>query len=35
VARIRANDHGAPVPLDHTAALTHGLHGRTDFQGFS
>ena len=31
VTRIGADDHGAPVPLDHTAALTHGLDGRTDF----
>src|SRR6185437_12138089 len=30
---IRADDHGRAVPLDHAAALTHGLDGRTDFQG--
>jgi hypothetical protein len=28
---VGADDHGAPVPLDHAAALTHGLDGRTDF----
>src|SRR5687768_3898672 len=33
VTRIGADDHGAPVPLDHAAALTHGFHGRTDFHG--
>src|SRR4051794_41965523 len=33
VAGVRADDHGAAVPLDHAAALTHGLHGRTNLQG--
>src|SRR6185437_8555194 len=31
VTRIRADDHGRAVPLDHAAALAHGLDGRTDF----
>src|SRR5215208_4367872 len=30
VSRVGADDHGAPVPLDHTAALTHGLDGRAN-----
>src|SRR6059058_1569928 len=33
VARVGANDHGAPIPLDHAAALAHGLDGRSDFHG--
>src|SRR5436190_24325631 len=28
---IGANDHGRAVPLDHAAALAHGLDGRTNF----
>jgi hypothetical protein len=31
VPRIGADDHGRAVPLDHAAALAHGLDGRTDF----
>ena len=31
VPRVGADDHGRAVPLDHAAALTHGLDGRTDF----
>jgi hypothetical protein len=31
VARIGTDDHGRAVPLDHAAALAHGLDGRTDF----
>jgi hypothetical protein len=31
VPRIAADDHGRAVPLDHAAALAHGLDGRTDF----
>src|SRR5438552_13945371 len=31
VARVGADDHGAPMPLDHAAALAHGLDGRADF----
>src|SRR5581483_1841446 len=27
VARVGADDHGAPMPLDHAAALAHGLDG--------
>src|SRR5581483_9552238 len=34
VPRIAADDHGAPVPLDHAAALAHGLDGRSDFHGY-
>ena len=30
VTRIAADDHGRAVPLDHAAALAHGLDGRTD-----
>src|ERR1051326_4217995 len=33
VARIRADDHGAAVPLDHATALTHRFDGRTDLHG--
>ena len=35
VPGIRADDHGRAVPLDHAAALAHGLDGRTDFHGFT
>jgi hypothetical protein len=31
VPRVGADDHGRAVPLDHAAALTHGLDGWTDF----
>jgi hypothetical protein len=31
VPRVGADDHGRAVPLDHAAALAHGLDGRTDF----
>src|SRR5579859_6068861 len=31
VTGIAANDHGRTVPLDHAAALAHGLDRRTDF----
>ena len=31
VSRVRADDHGVTVPLDHAAALTHRLDGRADF----
>ncbi len=31
VPRIGADDHGRAVPLDHAAALAHGLDGWTDF----
>src|SRR5690606_5904133 len=31
VPGIGADHHGAPVPLDHTTALAHGLHRGTDF----
>jgi hypothetical protein len=31
VPRIGADDHGRAVPLDHAAALAHGLDGRTYF----
>src|SRR5690348_11360692 len=31
VSRVRADDHGRTVPLDHAASLAHGLDGRTDF----
>jgi hypothetical protein len=31
VPRIAADDHGRAVPLDHAAALAHGLDGWTDF----
>lgn len=31
VPRIGADDHGRSVPLDHAAALAHGLDGWTDF----
>jgi hypothetical protein len=31
VTGIAADDHGRAVPLDHAAALAHGLDGRTDF----
>ena len=31
VAGVRADDQGAAVPLDHAAALAHGLDGRSDF----
>jgi hypothetical protein len=31
VTGIGADDHGAPMPLDHAASLTHGFHGRTNF----
>jgi hypothetical protein len=33
VTRIAADDHGRAVPLDHAAALTHGLDGRAYFHG--
>jgi hypothetical protein len=33
VPRVGADDHGRAVPLDHAAALAHGLDGRTDFHG--
>jgi hypothetical protein len=26
MTRVRANDHGAPVPLDHAATLAHRFH---------
>ena len=35
VPRIAADHHGRAVPLDHAAALAHGLDGRTDFHKFS
>ena len=35
VTGVGADDHGRAVPLDHAAALAHGLDGRTDFHGFS
>jgi hypothetical protein len=35
VPRIATDDHGRPVPLDHAAALAHGLDGGTDFHRFS
>jgi hypothetical protein len=35
VPGVGADDHGRAVPLDHAAALAHGLDGRTDFHGFS
>jgi hypothetical protein len=31
VTGVGADDHGRAVPLDHAAALAHGLDGRTDF----
>jgi len=31
VPGIGADDHRAPVPLDHAAPLAHGLDRRTDF----
>jgi hypothetical protein len=31
VPRVAADDHGRAVPLDHAAALAHGLDGRTYF----
>jgi hypothetical protein len=31
VPRVGADDHGRAVPLDHAAALAHGLDGWTDF----
>ena len=31
VTGIGADDHGRAVPLDHAAALAHGLDGRTNF----
>jgi hypothetical protein len=31
VPGVGADDHGRAVPLDHAAALAHGLDGRTDF----
>jgi hypothetical protein len=31
VAWVAADDHGRAVPLDHAAALAHGLDGCTDF----
>src|SRR3954468_24088012 len=31
VPRVCADDHGRAVPLDHAAALAHGLDGGTDF----
>ena len=33
VTRVRADDHGRTVPLDHAAAFAHGLDGWTDFHG--
>jgi hypothetical protein len=35
VPGIGADHHGAPVPFDDAAALTHGLDRRTDFHGCS
>jgi len=32
VPGIGADDHGRAVPLDHAAALAHGLDGRANFQ---
>jgi hypothetical protein len=34
VTRVGADDHGRAVPLDHAAALTHGLDGWTDFHDY-
>src|SRR5581483_1380885 len=34
VPRVRADDHGRAVPLDHAAPLTHRLHGRSDLHRF-
>ena len=31
VPGVDADHHGAPVPLDDAAALTHGFDGRTNF----
>jgi hypothetical protein len=33
VTGVGADDHGGAVPLDHAAAVAHGLHGGTDFHG--
>jgi hypothetical protein len=35
VPGVSADDHGRAVPLDHAAALAHGLDGRANFHLFS